>query len=684
MLTSFQRNTKAYNLPLVLVGTVLLINAIQSVALIRQSALSVKKPSFQFRCNTPTEHQRLKHAPQSLSSATNNHAFDADTTRSDSSKIKSEASSTLLRSPIFGDLRNLRWSEDDEEDSFLGAMGVPTFAASAASTVSTSNYIYKKKDMDFTNDPLLADRQKSRGLEGALNHGPAFVVDNVLTKEACEQIISDCERLGFENFNSGKNVHGAQQIIVDPSTADAIAKHLAPHIDVNELELLQREMTTEGKFDEKPDDIRLYMKGLNRRWRIYRYEPSGEESFSPHVDCGFPPSGISETGKSLVWDDSCSLRSEEGEEIVSRLTVLMYLNDDFLGGETKFYAPQNTESVDEQPIFSSPMAAVRPLAGSVLLFPQAVGEEATEYARSNWPLHEGSPVLSGRPKYVIRSDVIFATHIEKPPFEDDEIMFRHDETVRQTFGPKPSVWDSNFLSQVGLLYNPCMGVENLGPLLYSFLRMTKKRRVVEIGAGYTTLWILQALKDNDLELESVRSIQRRGECKLLNIDWTIHPTVEDFDSEPSKLLCIDNCEHQRETASGAGLVAKTLGLDSYLEFIRGDAFEMNFPESSVDVLWCDFGVGVRMSEFISSAWDCISPGGFLLCHSTLTNENTRAWLEAIRNRAPKDITGIEPGEYTELSLLESHKRFQNSVSIIQKRKSTSGDTYEEPLYSQYA
>ena len=121
--------------------------------------------------------------------------------------------------------------------------------------------------------------------------------------------------------------------------------------------------------------------------------------------------------------------------------------------------------------------------------------------------------------------------------------------------------------------------------------------MVEIGAGYTTLWILQALKDNDIELQSIRSIQRRGECKLLNIDWTIHETMETFDSEPSRLLCIDNCEHQRETASGAGLVAKSLGLDSYLEFRRGDAFDMKLPDSTVDVLWCDFGVGTLKKVF---------------------------------------------------------------------------------------
>ena len=635
-----------------LLSAILLNYVIPSKAFIEQSIVPNAKPS-------------LRSCGRWHSLSAINPVFSSDTM---------QPSIIIQHSPIFGDLRRLRLSEDDEEESFLAATGVPTFAASVPSTSSFGIH----NEVTFTDDHLLADRKKSRGLEGVLNHGPAFVVDNVLTKEACEQIISDCERLGFGNFNSGKNNHGAQQIVVDPSTAEAVAKQLAPHIDVNEMEMLRREMLAGTNQDDNDEDVRLFMKGLNRRWRIYRYEPSGQESFAPHIDAGFPPSGVSESGTSLVWDDSSSLRSDEDEEIVSRLTVLMYLNDDFMGGETKFFAPQSPNQSEENHI-----ASVRPVAGSVLLFPQGVGEEAVEYARANWPLHEGSPVLSGRPKYVIRSDVLFSTHIEKPPFEDDEILFRHDNTVRQTFIPKPSVWDHSFLSQAGLLYNPCMGVENLGPLLYSFLRMTKRRRVVEIGAGYTTLWILQALKDNDIELQSIRSIQESGECKLLNIDWSIHEEVEAFDSEPVRLLCIDNCEHQRETASGAGLVAKSLGLDSYLEFRQGDAFDMKLPDSSVDVLWCDFGVGARMPEFISSAWDCISPGGFLLCHSTLTNENTRMWLEGIRNRAPKDVTGIEPGEYTELSLLESHKRFQNSVSILQKR-SSNGEKYEEPIYSQYA
>lgn len=127
----------------------------------------------------------------------------------------------------------------------------------------------------------------------------------------------------------------------------------------------------------------------------------------------------------------------------------------------------------------------------------------------------------------------------------------------------------------------------------------------------------------------------------------------------ARLLCIDNCEHQTETTTGAGAVAKCLGIDSYFEFRKGDAFDLDLAPETVDALWCDFGVGSRMAEFMTSTWTCIRPGGFLLCHSTITNENTRKWL---RQREPKDITGIEADEHVELSL-EPHKRYQNSMSI---------------------
>ena len=71
-----------------------------------------------------------------------------------------------------------------------------------------------------------------------------------------------------------------------------------------------------------------------------------------------------------------------------------------------------------------------------------------------------------------------------------------------------------------------------------------------------------------------------------------------------------------------------------------------------------------MKQYASNVWKYVKPGGFLVCHSTLTNTHTRDWLEGIRQGMGDDITGIPEGEYTELSLLEPHKRFQNSMTVM--------------------
>ena len=73
----------------------------------------------------------------------------------------------------------------------------------------------------------------------------------------------------------------------------------------------------------------------------------------------------------------------------SRLTFLMYLNDDFEGGCTTFYMPAAGGGLQAQ--------GVQPRAGAVLCFPQ--GNTASL-------LHEGSAVKRGT-KDVVRSDVLY-------------------------------------------------------------------------------------------------------------------------------------------------------------------------------------------------------------------------------------------------------------------------------------
>ncbi|WP_374347245.1 2OG-Fe(II) oxygenase [Chitinimonas sp.] len=92
--------------------------------------------------------------------------------------------------------------------------------------------------------------------------------------------------------------------------------------------------------------------GLNERWRFYRYAP----------------------GEYFKWHkDGCFQRSEREE---SMLTLLIYLNHDFVGGETQFK-----------------WESVKPETGLALVFPHRM-------------LHQGAEIQSGS-KYVLRTDVMY-------------------------------------------------------------------------------------------------------------------------------------------------------------------------------------------------------------------------------------------------------------------------------------
>ncbi|MEO9131567.1 MAG: 2OG-Fe(II) oxygenase [Sphingomonas sp.] len=100
--------------------------------------------------------------------------------------------------------------------------------------------------------------------------------------------------------------------------------------------------------------------GLNERLRFYRYDVG--QQFDWHCDGKF-------------W------RSQQEE---SHFTFMIYLNQDFEGGETAFRA---------LPEFPMEDLVVEPKTGMALIFHHPV-------------YHQGAPVLSGR-KYVLRSDVMY-------------------------------------------------------------------------------------------------------------------------------------------------------------------------------------------------------------------------------------------------------------------------------------
>lgn len=122
-------------------------------------------------------------------------------------------------------------------------------------------------------------------------------------------------------------------------------------------------------------------RGLNRRFRVYRYVPGAE--YRCHIDGAWPPSGIL-PDDTYVYD-----ASPEDKKQSSLFTFLMYLNDEFEGGETTFFLPAAREGqLNAYP--------VRPVMGAVAVFPHGDTNGAL--------LHEGTGVRKGA-KYIIRTDV---------------------------------------------------------------------------------------------------------------------------------------------------------------------------------------------------------------------------------------------------------------------------------------
>ncbi len=115
-----------------------------------------------------------------------------------------------------------------------------------------------------------------------------------------------------------------------------------------------------------------------------RAHPCPADSFPPFSDGAWPPSGIDPLTDAYQYD-----ASPPGARQSSLFTFLIYLNDDFRGGETTFFIP----SVKEGVINAYP---VRPVMGSVAVFPHGEAQGAL--------LHEGTGVVEGA-KYVIRTDV---------------------------------------------------------------------------------------------------------------------------------------------------------------------------------------------------------------------------------------------------------------------------------------
>ncbi|WP_405205759.1 prolyl hydroxylase family protein [Aquimarina sp. LLG6339-5] len=173
-------------------------------------------------------------------------------------------------------------------------------------------------------------------------HSEIFLIENFLSKEMCDFFIEKGEQVSFEEAKVSidgrqvkmKGIRNNQRIMFkDQLLADKIWDKIQPYV-----------LLDFGTYKAH---------GLNEMFRMYKYEEG--QRFKMHRDGSY----------------------ERNEKECSFFSFLIYLNDDFEGGETSF----------ENGI------TISPELGDALLF--------------HHPLrHEGKPIISGT-KYVLRTDIMY-------------------------------------------------------------------------------------------------------------------------------------------------------------------------------------------------------------------------------------------------------------------------------------
>jgi len=243
--------------------------------------------------------------------------------------------------------------------------------------------------------------------------------------------------------------------------------------------------------------------------------------------------------------------------------------------------------------------------------------------------------------------------------------------------------DARFQEQVEALRVPGMGTEHVAPLLYALVRMTRPRSVLEVGLGYTTPFLVQALADGAAEFQADRArlAQAPAEDRRRAL---LAPAHHEAEYAP-RLYAIDDFSAEGSSAPAVLEALRSLGLDAWAEVHQGDfrGHSRQLPEAALpfDLVWFDCGALPEYIDFMEEYWRLINPEhGLLLLHYTYWNltaevggvEYTELIAGPVANEIKRQQTAAGfDAHFETLSLVEPHKTRQGSVTLVRKLPATS-------------
>ena len=186
-----------------------------------------------------------------------------------------------------------------------------------------------------------------------------------------------------------------------------------------------------------------------------------------------------------------------------------------------------------------------------------------------------------------------------------------------------------------------MGTENVGPLLRTLVQMIRPQRILEVGAGYTTPFLLDGLKANEEIFD----------------DGNLDPSYEKWhkSNNDPRLVVIDTDPLPQ--------------LDSkYVEHIHGEfqgrSQELFEKYGEFDMIWFDCGAPQNYQDFLTEYWNICSH--YMLFHFTFFQGQPTTAIDILSGSIDGWARLYGVNNVQRIDILEPHKAEQGSVTMLKK------------------
>ena len=190
-------------------------------------------------------------------------------------------------------------------------------------------------------------------------------------------------------------------------------------------------------------------------------------------------------------------------------------------------------------------------------------------------------------------------------------------------------------------FRKSMGTENVGPLLRTLVQMIRPQRILEVGAGYTTPFLLDGLKVNDKIFDEGNLDPSYKKWHKSNND----PRLVVIDTDPLPQLDSKYVEHIQGKFQGRSQEL----FDKYGEF---------------DMVWFDCGDAQDYQDFLAEYWNICSH--YMIFHYTFFQGQPTTVIDIISGSIDGWARLYGANNVQRIDILEQHKAGQGSITMLKK------------------